>query len=133
MRRARLALIVAAAVLATACLVNIEQVADPGPAFARARAEAAQVQGRPGPPSSLHVLVWDRGEEKLVRVSVPMWLVRKAAEHDDADLLDFDDDSGKVARHLKPRLRWKDVEKAGLGVLAEVEEEDGDQVLVWLS
>jgi len=102
MRRLRLAGIVVAALLATACLMDI------------------------------HVLVWDRGEEKLVRVSVPMWLVRKAAEHGDAHL-DFDDDSGEVARHLKPRLRWKDVEKAGLGVLAEVEEEDGDQVLVWLS
>jgi hypothetical protein len=132
MRRVRLAGIVAAAVLAAGCLVEIQKVTDPGPAFARARAEAARVQGRPGPPGSLHVLVWDRGEEKLVRVSVPMWLVRKAAEHDDTDL-DFDDDSGEVARHVRPHLRWKDVEKAGLGVLAEVEEEDGDQVLVWLS
>jgi hypothetical protein len=132
MRRARLGGLVVAAALATACLVEVGKVADPGPAFAQARQDAARLQGRPGPPSSLHVLVWDRGEERLVRVNVPMWLVRKAAEHDDMDV-DLDDDSGDVAKHVRRHLRWKDVEKAGLGVLAEVEEEDGDQVLVWLS
>jgi hypothetical protein len=29
-------------------------------------------------------------------------------------------------------VRLEDVEKAGRGALVEVEEEDGDQVLVWL-
>jgi hypothetical protein len=132
MRRLRLLGVVAAAVLVAACLVDIEKVADPGPAFARARAEAARVQGRPGPAHRLHVLLWDRGERQLVRASLPMWIVRKAAEDDEVDL-DFDDETAGVAEHVKPHLRLQDIEKAGLGVLAEVEEEDGDQVLVWLS
>ncbi len=33
---------------------------------------------------------------------------------------------------MKSRLRLEDIEKAGRGILVEVEEEDGDQVLVWL-
>ena len=60
MRRASLAGILAAAVLATGCLVEIDKVSDPQAAFARARADAARVQGRPGAPDRLEVLVWLR-------------------------------------------------------------------------
>jgi len=34
---------------------------------------------------------------------------------------------------VRPHLRLEDIEKAGLGILVEVEEDGGDQVLVWLS
>jgi len=33
---------------------------------------------------------------------------------------------------VRSRLRWADIEKAGRGILVEVEEGGGDQVLVWL-
>ena len=33
---------------------------------------------------------------------------------------------------MRSRLRLKDIEQAGRGILLEVEEEGGDQVLVWL-
>ena len=124
------------AVLTAGCLVDIDKVADPGPAFARARAEASRLQGRRGPAGRLNVLVYDAGEGQLVRVSLPMWMVRKLDEHDDHDGLDLDFDEGRggeAARKAARRLRLKDIEKAGLGVLTEVEEEGGDQVLVWLS
>lgn len=121
------------AVLTAGCLVDIDKVADPGPAFARARAEAARLHGRRGPAGHLNVLVYDAGESQLVRVSLPMWMVRKL---DDRDGLDLDLDEGhggEAARKAARRLRLEDIEKAGLGVLTEVEEEGGDQVLVWLS
>lgn len=128
MRRASLAGILAAAVLAAGCLVEIEKVDDPGEAFAKARAEVARVQGRPGQPGHLEVLVFDRAERQLVRASLPMWLVH---EMDDGDDLDFGE-GGEAARKVRDRLRLKDIEKAGRGILVEVEEEGGDQVLVWL-
>jgi hypothetical protein len=131
MRRASLAGIVAAGVLATGCLVEIDNVSDPQAAFARARADAAQVQGRPGRPGHLEVLVYDRAEEELVRASLPMWLVRKIDDGDEIDL-DFGDEGGKAAERVRSRLRLKDIEQAGRGILVEVEEEGGDQVLVWL-
>jgi hypothetical protein len=124
-----------AAVLAIAtagCLVDIEKVADPGPAFRRARVQAERLSGRPGPADQLNVLVYDRGRRELVRVSLPMWMVRKMAEHDGADL-DFEGHGGEVARRAARKLRLADIEQAGLGILTEVEEEGGDQVLVWLS
>ena len=33
---------------------------------------------------------------------------------------------------MKRHVRLEEIEKAGLGVLVEVEEEDGEQVLIWL-
>jgi hypothetical protein len=132
----RLRGVLLAAVLAVAtagCLVDVEKVADPGPAFARARAQAARLTGRSGPAGQLNVLVYDRGERQLVRVSLPMWMVRKLGERDALDL-DFDaGHGGEAARRAARKLRLEDIEQAGLGILTEVEEEGGDQVLVWLS
>jgi hypothetical protein len=130
-RRASLAGIVAAAVLATGCLVEIDEVADPQAAFARARADAARVQGRPGQPGHLEVLVYDRAEGQLVRASLPMWLVRQIDDGDETSL-DLGEEGGKAAERVRSRLRLKDIEQAGRGILVEVEEESGDQVLVWL-
>lgn len=132
----RLRGVLLAAVLAVstaACLVETQKVADPGPAFARARAQATRLSGRPGPAGQLNVLVYDRGERQLVRVSLPMWMVRELGERDALDL-DFDGGhGGDAARRAARKLRLEDIERAGLGILAEVEEEGGDQVLVWLS
>jgi hypothetical protein len=46
--------------------------------------------------------------------------------------LDLDDDAGEAMDRVKSRLRRKDIERAGRGVQVEVEEEGGDQLLVWL-
>jgi hypothetical protein len=131
MRRAGLLGLLAAAVLASGCLVEIEKVQDPSATFAAARAEAARVQGRAGRPGHLEVLVYDRDEGQLVRASLPMWLVHKIDERDDLDL-DFGGRGGRAAAAVRRHLCLADIEKAGRGVLVEVEEEGGDQVLVWL-
>jgi len=128
------ALVVAAIAVQTAgCLVNVERVADPGPAFAKARAQAERLSGQPGPAHELNVLVYDRDQRKLVRVSLPIWMVHELGGHDG---LDFDSDvvrDNRAARRAARHLRLEDIERAGLGILAEVREEGGDRVLVWLS
>lgn len=123
--------VILGSLLASACLVQVTHVKDPGPLFKEARAEASRYQGRPGPARQVNVLVWSPDEGELVRVSVPLWLVRKAAEHTDWDDVDFDGDD-RVKAVLKRRVRLEDLEKAALGTLVEVDEEDGEQVLVWL-
>ncbi|MGD8894850.1 MAG: hypothetical protein PVJ73_02340 [Acidobacteriota bacterium] len=120
-------LAVIAAMTFGACFVDIEDVSDPGPAFAKARAEAARVEGRPGPPDSLEILVYDRGEGQLVRASLPMWVVEKM--DDEGIDIDLEDDA---AERVRSHLKVSDLEEAPLGPLVEVDEEDGDQVLVWL-
>jgi hypothetical protein len=133
MRRARrLGLVVAVLSLSEAgCLVQITHVADPRPIFSAARVEAERLTGRPGRARELNVLVWNRDDGELVRVSLPMWLVRKAEQRVDwRDELENGDRAS--VRNALRRVRLEDIEKAGLGILAEVEEDGGDQVLVWL-
>jgi hypothetical protein len=135
MRLRRLAAIIGVSCLPLGCLVQVEHVQDPSREFARARAEAVRLQGRPGPAHEVNVLAFDSDEGKLVRISVPMWLARRIeaeARHDEpvearGRLADGDD-----AEQVLHRLRIRDVEKAGLGILVEVAEDQGDKVLVWL-
>ena len=117
-----------------ACLVQITHVTDPRPIFGEARAEAERLTGRPGRAHELNVLVWNQGDRELVRVSLPMWIVRKAERHIDWDDDAFDGDrrAKDHVREAMRHVRLEDLEKAGVGILAEVEEEGGDQVLVWL-
>ena len=86
------------------------------------------------PPISSLAVVY-RSDPDLVRAVVPppLQAAPDAKVHlrfTDIDL-DFDE-GGEAARRVKSRLRLEDIEKAGRGILVEVEEEDGDQVLVWL-
>lgn len=135
MRRAAILMAALAAVLETGCIVQITKVSDPKPLFDQARLEAGRYAGRPGRAHEVNVLVYQKDEGQMIRVSVPIWLVKKLEEHaNDGDIqLDMDDqDIDHVRRVLKRRLSAEDLEKAGLGTLIEVDEEDGEQVLVWL-
>ncbi|HKC12026.1 MAG TPA: sigma factor, partial [Vicinamibacteria bacterium] len=69
--------VVLAAGLGSACFVEVHKVSDPRAAFEKARAEAQRYQGKPGPGHELNVLVYDGHDGELVRVSLPLWLVRK--------------------------------------------------------
>ena len=133
MRRSAILMVAMAALLATGCIVQITKVADPGPMFRQARLEAGRYAGRPGRAREVNVLVYERDEGQLIRVSLPIWLVKKMEHHVDWDDVDLDDaEADHVRRVLKRRLRIEDIENAGLGMLVEVDEDDGEQVLVWL-
>ena len=137
MRRSAMLMVAMAALVETGCLVQITKVADPGPMFQAARMEAGRQAGKPGRAREVNLLVYDRDEGQLIRVSLPIWLVKKLEHHVDGDDIDIDidmddEDANRVRRALKGRLRMEDIEKAGLGTLVEVDEEDGEQVLVWL-
>lgn len=132
MRMRALAVAVLGGLLATGCFVSVTHVSNPAAAFDEARAEAARYAGRPGPARSLQVLVYDPEDRELVRVSLPMWIVRKLEREADWDD-EWDAEGGDKVRHaLRGKLSLRELEKSALGTLVEVEEEDGEQVLVWL-
>jgi hypothetical protein len=132
MKRAGVLSSLLVAVLTTGCFVEVHHVDDPRPAFERARAEAVAVARHPGRAQELNVLVYERDDRQLVKVSVPMWMARKIAKHEGGEI-DLDDEVGeRVQRRLEHRLRFEDLEKAGRGMVLEVEDDDGSQVLVWL-
>jgi hypothetical protein len=133
----RLATIGLLGVLTSGCLVNISTVSNPERYFEEARRNAASVAGRPGPAKELRVLVYDADERKLVRVELPLTLVRRIADHefdDDFDL-DFCHTGGRgcdEARRKLRKFRGSDLEKLPLGLLVEVNEDDGERVFVYL-
>ena len=111
------AAVMALAVLETGCHVEMAKVRDPRPVFDQARREAARAAARTGRASQVNVLVYDPGDGRLVRVQVPMWMAKR-----------FD-------RHLETgtrRIRLEDLARTGAGTFVEVDEEGGEQVLVWL-
>lgn len=131
-RAALLSSLLLIAILGTGCFVEVNHVDDPHPALDRARAEAAEAAGHPGRAHQVNVLVYERDDQQLVRVSVPLWVARKIAKREGGET-SLDDETGdRVRRHLERRLRFEDLEKAGRGMVVEVEEDDGSQVLVWL-
>jgi hypothetical protein len=135
MRRAAILAVAVAAAVQTGCIVQITKVSDPRPLFDQARLEAGRYAGRPGRAHEVNVLVYEKDEGQLIRVSMPIWLVKKIEQHTDHGDIDIDMDDADldhVHRVLKRRLKVEDLEKAGLGTLIEVNEEDGEQVLVWL-
>lgn len=132
MGRGRMVPLAALALLQAACLVEIHHVRDAEAAFRAAREEVARAEGRPGRPHRINVLVFDPSDGELVKVSMPLWLARKVQGH-----IHWQDDHGgdagdRVARQLAHRVTVDDLAKAGRGLLADVEDDDGSQVLVWL-
>jgi hypothetical protein len=135
MRRSGILVAAVFGFLAAGCLVHIDHVSDPTVAFKEARQEAAKQQGRSGPAHSLNILAYDASDHELVRIRLPMWLVRKIDE-DEQILGDWDLDDDHTLRLegvIEDHLSLEDLEHAGLGVLLEVEEDDGERVLIWLS
>jgi hypothetical protein len=114
-----------AALLGTACLVEVHRVKDPSRDFENARAEALRAQRDGGRPGALVVLAYDPQDGELARIKVPLWLCKKMKG-------EFDLDGDDPVERALGRLRWEDLERAGPGVLVEVEDGDGEQVLVWL-
>ena len=136
----RFAILGMLALATSGCLVNISHVSNPDRYFEEARRNAAAVAGRPGPAKELRVLVYDADERKLVRVEIPLGLVLRLAESefdDDFDLddMDFCHSGGRgcdEARRKLRKFRGKDLEKLPLGLLVEVNEDDGERVFVYL-
>ena len=121
----RLALILAGGLLAAGCLVDVQTVSNPDRAFDEARHHAERAAHRGGRAHEVHLLAYDRDDGQLVRVSLPIEVV---LQHDDDDDFDAWIGNGKARR----QLRSKDLAKARPGLLLEVDEGDGEQVMIWL-
>jgi hypothetical protein len=74
------------------------------------------------PIESLHVLVWDRDADRLIRITVPRWLLRLGGSRFNL---------GGDSRVGDLRLTMEDLERAGPGLLLDHQEPDGERVLVW--
>ncbi len=129
-RLGRVAMLVAVAALAAGCLVDVSHVSDPGHVFAAARHQAEAARGSEGPPETLNILAFDPDDEELVRVRVPIEML---CDNGDLDVELDRKTRERIRRHAGRDLRLGDLAEAGRGILVEVNDDDGERVLIWLS
>ena len=89
----------------------------------------AHTDRKPAPqaktPESVNVLAYDPDEERLVRLSIPFWLLR--LKTGDASI-DF---NGRKMDLEDLRLSVEDLERFGPTLIAEHKTPDGSHVIVW--
>jgi len=85
-------------------------------------------KGEAGPKlEAIRVLAYDRRAGKLVRVSIPFWLLRLVPSNHFSFLNDngIDIDSDRV------RLTIDDLERRGPGLVLDTRDRHGSEVLIW--
>lgn len=105
------------------------QFKDPKPLFEFDRRERPELTRRledlptaAKPADMMYVLVWDPDKERVIRLSMPFWMLRLGRQKIDlAADLDF--------RSLK--LDVKELERVGPIMLFDFRPESGERVLVW--
>lgn len=75
--------------------------------------------------TTLHVLVFDPGDSRLKRVTLPFWVLRMSPATAE---LQIDDDTLRLRGE---RVTIADVEKAGPGLLVDHVDREGRRLLVW--
>jgi hypothetical protein len=76
---------------------------------------------------AMRVLAYDEQEEKLVRVSIPFWLMRLFPSKN----LSFLSDEGIDIDTDRVRLTLEDLERRGPGLILDHKDRRGSHVLVW--
>jgi hypothetical protein len=76
---------------------------------------------------TLRVLAYDTHANKLVNVSIPMWLLRLAP----SDKFSFMKDNGIDFDSDRVHITLEDLERRGPGLLFDQADRRGSQVLVW--
>ena len=71
----------------------------------------------------LHILVWDPDRERLVRVTMPFWLLRLGRKNVDLTTHGFD--------FQRLRLDMDQLDRVGPILLFDFRPPDGERVLVW--
>jgi len=89
--------------------------------------------GRRGtqPLSAIHVLVWEPDTERLVRFSMPFWLVRLTGGKGVSVGPSGRDGEGFVFGDVRVNITAADLEKFGPGLILNLDERGGQRVVVW--
>lgn len=88
-------------------------------------------QAQSTPLSKIHVLVWEPREDRLVRFSMPFWLVRLTGGKGITVGDQHGDEDGFVFGNVRVNVTAADLEKFGPGLIVNHRDPDGERVLVW--
>jgi hypothetical protein len=87
----------------------------------------AEAEGEGRKLEAIRVMAYDPGARKLVRVSIPFWLLRLAP----SKRLSFLDDNGIDFDSDNVHLTLEDLERRGPGLILDQTDRRGSHVLVW--
>jgi hypothetical protein len=135
-RKSRVALLILMPLFLCACfgLAIYQDVKDPDLYFEEAYSQIDQIHkhypNREGTPSHIHFLVYDASDRQLVKMELPLSLVQDCMD------IGLDAAGNDCGFDIKGRydIDWsgvKDLRQFGMGLLVEVDEEDG-KILIWL-
>jgi hypothetical protein len=77
-------------------------------------------------PTALHIMAYDRGDNQIVRLSVPMWLLRLQRRGDTR--IDL---GGRRVDLEELKLTAEDLERLGPALIVDHSDSRGARVLVW--
>ena len=75
-------------------------------------------------PKQMHVLIWDSEDEKLMKVSVPFWVLRMGHKK-----IDIANNAFEIERMFQ--LDVKELERVGPLLLLDLRGTGGQRVLIW--
>jgi len=79
------------------------------------------------PIEAIRIIIWDPDKRKVVRLTMPFWLLRMSRGQ--PIKISSDDEPGSHAMHLK--ITVEDLEKRGPGLILDHKAATGERVLVW--
>jgi hypothetical protein len=91
----------------------------------RVARSTSDIPTSPNKPEHLWILAWDTDEERLVKVSLPFWLLRMGKRKVDL----FNSDSGFDLERLQ--LDVQELERIGPALVFDFRAKSGERVLVW--
>ena len=75
-------------------------------------------------PQNLWILAWDPDEEKVVKLSLPFWLLRMGKRK-----MTVIEGSGFDLERLN--IDWRELERIGPALVFDLKSSDGERVLIW--
>ncbi len=135
-RMSQVCLLILLALWLTACfgVKIVENVKNPDRYFRRAYHQIDRIHelypDRQGRPRTIHVLVYDSSERKIIRVSSPVWVVNACMDMgawtvEKGEEFDFEEQYDFEWQELR------DLDQIGPGLLMELDDEE-NKILVWL-
>ncbi len=86
-----------------------------------------QMAKEPTPLTGLRVLAWGPRDKKLVRLTLPMWLVRLSGNRG----VDLSDRDTPLSTSVRLHVTAEEIERHGPGLILDLKTPGGERVLVW--
>ncbi len=135
-RATQIALLIMLPLLLGACfgLQVVRNVKNPERYFKRAYRRIERIQDRypdrVGRPRSIHVLIYDRSERKIIQASAPVWMVNACMDLGTSSVEESEEFDFKE-RYDFDLAEIRNLDQIGPGLLVEVNDEE-NKILIWL-